>query len=340
MRHGKGAQRGFALVIVLWVLAGLTVVAVAVASSVFSQARSVSLLRERVLAERAFLDTGSRIKVIGYRALGVGASLLSLRGELFVDGRETQVSGSDDIVALQDVHGLVSLRGESSRLSALLGRCGVPVARQPALLDALYDYVDADGLKRLNGAEAFEYSMAGESRPRNAPLLSRGELWRVLGWNAHREGWTKAGCDRWVTVRGRGQLNRQTAPLVVLEADGLAPEQAQALRDARELGLSLSNGPRSEVGDALSPLQRSAGGGVASVIRVHQRLPSLEWALEYELEFSRSEPGGPWQVHEMRVVPARTSDSAVKAVLPSPDYLLPESERARLNALSVSPFDR
>ncbi len=340
MARASGRQAGFALVIVLWVLAGLTVVAVAVAGSVFSQARSVSLLRERAAAERAFLGTSSRIKVIGYRAVGVGGILLGERGVLHLDGRETEVVGADDRVQLQDVHGLLLLRSESTRLPLLLGRCGVPADRHAALLDALSDYIDSDNLKRLNGAEAFEYSGAGRAEPRNAPLLSRGELWRVLGWSAHRTDWLEAGCDRWVTVRGAGQLNRQTAPLAVLEADGFTPEQALALREAREAGLVISTGPNAELGDVLSPLQRSGGGSVSSVVRVHHRLPSLEWALEYELEFTRAAPGGPWQMHEQRIVASRAPESGAKAMLPPTDYMLPESERARLNALSVSPFDR
>jgi general secretion pathway protein K len=336
----KRDASGYALVIVLWVLAGLTVVAVAVAGSVYSNAQSVKLLRDRVVAERAFLDASSRIKVIGYRAVGVNNRLFGPRGELYVDGRETVAGEGGDTVVMQDINGLVALRADSVRLAGLLPRCGIPTDSQAALLDSLADYVDADGLKRLNGAEAFEYSKVGRPEPRNAPLLSRDELLRVLGWDAFGKAWQEARCDEWVSARGLGRMNRFTAPLAVLQADGLTAEQALALREAREAGVALGPGPNAEIGSARSPMLDESTGIVAPVVRISHRLPSVQWMLQYELEFTQSEPGGPWQTHELRIVPSLAPDSAVKATLPPIDYRLPEQDRARLNALSASPFNR
>ena len=196
-------------------------------------------------------------------------------------------------------------------------------------------------MKRLNGAEAFEYAAAGRAAPRNAALLSRDEVWRVLGWDAIRAAWGAAACDRWVSVRAVGALNQSTAPLEVLQMLGMGSEQAAALINARESALGISDGPAAELGTAnLASVLASGRRGVSPVMRVTHLMPSLEWALQYELEFTGSKPGGPWQVHELRVVPARVPDRAPKASLPPTDYQPSEQERVRLNALSASPFAR
>lgn len=333
--------RGYALVIVLWVLAGLTVVAVSVASNVRSQALGISQLRARIEAERAFLGTASRIKVIGHQAQRLSAELHGARGKLHLDGRLTLVPNATDQVVLQDAAGLIALRADARGLPGLLSACGAPLEIHAALQDALGDFVDADRLKRLNGAEAFEYAAAGRAAPRNAALLSRDEVWRVLGWDAIRAAWGAAACDRWVSVRAVGALNQSTAPLEVLQMLGMGSEQAAALINARESALGISDGPAAELGTAnLASVLASGRRGVSPVMRVTHLMPSLEWALQYELEFTGSKPGGPWQVHELRVVPARVPDRAPKASLPPTDYQPSEQERVRLNALSASPFAR
>jgi hypothetical protein len=114
-RIGGSARRarGYALVIVLWVLAGLTVVAVSVASNVRSQALGISQLRARIEAERAFLSTASRIKVIGHQAQRLSAELHGARGKLHLDGRLTLVPNAPDQLVLQDAAGLIALRADA-----------------------------------------------------------------------------------------------------------------------------------------------------------------------------------------------------------------------------------
>jgi Type II secretion system (T2SS), protein K len=335
----KGRDRratGFALVIVLWVLAGLTVVAVAVASSMRSNAQSVKLLRDRVLAEREFLSTSSRIKVIASTALPRVGSFLSLRGELMLDGRRTIVSDKESVL-LHDSFGMVNLNSPYGEIwPNVLRYCGASETDVPALMDALADYIDVDNLKRLNGAESFEYSSAGLKPMRNAQLLSRDELWRVKGWSALRTAWKAHGCDDIVTVRGGLGFNRNTAPLSLLIASGMTEPQAAGLIGARSAGLAAAEAPN-PASDG-NPLMRIAGGAVGGVFRVRHEMALLGWALQYEIELTSMASGGPWRVHELRVVlPSEPSVSA-RSMFPAANFLLPERDRDQLNVVPTLPF--
>lgn len=335
------APRGFALVVVLWVLAGLAVVAAAVASSVHSNAESVKLLRERVAAEEAFLSTSSRIKILAITAQRRSAYLIGERGILYMDGRTTRVSERESLV-LQDGLGLAHLnRPQPFLFPALLRHCGAAERNVPALMDTLADYVDRDLLKRLNGAEASEYRADDLPPPRNAELLSRSELWRVKGWAAIRDSWRARGCDDLVTVEGRSGFNRNTAPLALLMASGMTQTQADALIEARNAGLpstALATATPAEPLGSSTPYSVIAGSVVGDVFRVRHEMALLEWALQYDLELSPASPGGPWRMHDVRVVPPGKPSVAVWAELPPVDFLLPEHERAKLNAVPTSPF--
>jgi general secretion pathway protein K len=327
---------GFALVIVLWVLAGLTVVAVSVAASLRSNAESVKLLRERVSAEREFLSTSSRIKIIASTAVPRVASLLSLRGELMLDGRRTVVSGGESVI-LQDSFGLLNLNNPYGEIwPNFLRSCGAKEDEVAILMDTLADYIDVDNLKRLNGAEAFEYSAAGLPPPRNAQLLSRDELWRAKGWLALRPTWTARGCNEMVTVRGGLGFNRNTASVPLLMASGLTEAQALGVIGARSAGLSVAETPNPAADG--NPLMSIAGGAVGGVFRVRHEMALLGWALQYEIELTPVSPGGPWRVHELRVVPPSQPLISARALLPPADFLLPARERDQLNAVPDLPF--
>ncbi len=327
--------RGFALVLVLWVLAGLTVVAVAVASSMRVSSESVKLLRERVAAEAAYLSTAARVQVIAATGASRESYREGLRGRLYVDGRSTEADPGE-WVAVQDSRGLVNLdTRDSRRLIALLQRCGASDAQAPVLADTLADYIDGDNLKRLNGAEAFDYRAADLPPPRNAALLSRDELWRVKGWAALREAWQAAGCDAMVSVRSDGRFNRNTAPRRVLEADGMTPDAAAAVVEARRDGLpSLLLGTGAADGANFMSLVFAG-----PTMRIEHRLASVEWVMAYELELTPTRNGGPWRLHELRYRPRPAELPRTQAVLPAPDYEVPERERPPKNAASRLPFD-
>lgn len=337
MRSRPRAEAGFALVIVLWVLAGLTVIAVAVAGTASNSARSVKLLRDRVAAERAFISTGARVALLASTGATQRTTILSQGGTLYVDGRMTRVN-EQEWVQVQDLRGLLNLnRPDSERLPKLLRHCGANETEVPALSDALADYIDLDELKRINGAEAFEYRAAGLQEPRNAPLLSRSELWRVLGFAAIRTSWVAAGCDDLVTVHGDNAKNRNTAPKALLLIDGISADVAEALIDAREQGLpDVTIQTRGD--DPSNPYNFVSAGYVGRTLRIRQQMDSIQWTAEYELELTPQREGGPWRTLELRTYPKSPQVPKAGAVLPDIGFRLSERERTQLNASPRPPF--
>lgn len=334
---------GFALVIVLWVLAGLTVVAVAVASTARVSAESTRLLRDRIRAEAAFISTAARIQVIASTSQPAINRFEGVRGRLYLDGRSTEVDAVER-VSMQDARGLVNLNlAGRSFLSGLLQRCGVAANRTDPLVDALADYIDSDALKRLNGAEAFDYRLAGDlPAPRNAELVSRNEVWRVLGWPEIRAAWDENRCSEAVTVRGDGRFNQNTAPLPVLVAFGMDEPIAQGLLGARMDGLNAGIAPPSNPGsevDVLASL-RLSGATVGRTLRVRHAMALVEWVLEYELELTPTRPGGPWRLHEVRYLEASPSSmpGVSSSRFPAIDHRPSESEAIQGNAPPRLPF--
>lgn len=334
-------HQGFALVIVLWVLAGLIVVAVAVASSARVNGESVKLLRDRVRAEAAFLSASARVAVVAATGSALTNSVSGPRGSIYVDGRLTQVD-KEVWVRLQDVRGLVDLgNGATPSISRLLARCGAGEKAIPSLTDALGDYVDADQLKRLNGAEAFDYRMSGDlPEPRNSKLLSREELWRIKGWPDIKAAWKAAGCDDLVTVHGDGLSNRNTAPLAVLVADGVDETIAKGLLETRkDLPVGGASAATVELNPAVD-LSGLGGGFVGKTLRIRLDAESLEWGFEYELELTPDRTGGPWRMHEIRYpqqVPSKAPRSAT-AQMPAGDFRPAVQDRNSTNAQPRLPF--
>ncbi len=336
-RAGQARHRGFALVIVLWVIAGLTVVAAAVASSARTTNESVKLLRDRVRAEAAFMSTAARVEMLAATAPAGRTDLYGARGRLPVDGRPLMVDESET-VTVQDLRGLVDLnRTSPSRIEALLKRCGIREADAPKLADALADYVDQDSLKRINGAETFEYRSAGIATPRNSELLSREELWRVLGWQDIRATWNAAGCEQLVTVHGDGMSNRNTAPLQILLTDGMNETTAKALVDARREGLP-AVGVESTSTDSSNPFNFAGGGFAGGTMRVVHQATWVEWTFEYELELTPMRNGGPWRLHEVRTAPRPAQMAKALASLPPVDFRNPERDPTLNNAAPTLPF--
>ncbi|WP_418316455.1 hypothetical protein [Piscinibacter sakaiensis] len=319
--------------IVLWVLAGLTVVAVAVASSAQLSASSVKLLRDRVQAEAGFLSASARIAVIAATGLPTANFIDGPAGRLYVDGRLTDTGGGTT-ATLQDLRGLVNLnRSASETIAKLLVQCGASEQAAATLTDTLADYIDEDRLRRLNGAEAFDYRASGDlPEPRNAPLLSREELWRIKGWPELKSAWQAAGCDEHITVNGDSRLNRNTATVPVLVANGFEKAIAEGLVAARQAGAddAVPVAVRAGIPTSAAEFGIQIGGASAGkALRIRQHAPLLEWQSEFELELTPGRPGGPWRMLEVRVLPHSPSAEQRRALaqLPAVDFRQAEQDR-------------
>lgn len=173
------AQRGIALVLVLWLTALLTVIAGGFAYAMRNEAQAarntMSQAQARALADGAVYRTV--FELMRPRTIpGVWAAdgLVHIWNEdgMRVAASAVDESGKIDLNAVPD-----------ALLKSLLQTAGQVDADTAArLVDVIGDWKDADDLRRPNGAEAADYQAAGlPYRPANAAFETVADLQRVLG---------------------------------------------------------------------------------------------------------------------------------------------------------------
>ncbi|MGH8507628.1 MAG: general secretion pathway protein GspK [Gammaproteobacteria bacterium] len=175
--QAAATEQGFALVIVLWVLALLSSLAASLA---------FSMRTETTLA----YDLAAQAQARALAEAGVYRGILELinpdrlrrwRG----DGSRHRIrfGGAPITVSVQDEAGKIDLNSaQRELLDTLLRASGVEDERRDALLDAIEDWRDADNLRRLNGAEDQEYEAAGRTYgAKDATFNTVEELQQVLG---------------------------------------------------------------------------------------------------------------------------------------------------------------
>ncbi|HEX8009607.1 MAG TPA: hypothetical protein VF814_01495 [Casimicrobiaceae bacterium] len=177
--RSAAAQRGIALVLVLWLTILLTVIAAAFAYSMRSEAlaarNAVSLAQARGLADGAIMRVAfelMRPRTLNETWQADGLVHYWDEGDARVAANALDESGKIDLNAASDalLKGLFQTAG------------GLDVDAAQRIVDAIDDWKDADDLRRPNGAEAADYQAAGLSyKPANAPFESVAELLRVLG---------------------------------------------------------------------------------------------------------------------------------------------------------------
>lgn len=171
------AQRGFALLAVLWGVALLAVIAAGLTAATRSDARLASNIAERMQAE-ALAEAGIFAAILELHRAG-DAPTWPADGQLLrlsLDGGRAEVTGTDEA-------GKVDLNAAPEELVAgLLRAVGLPDQEAARLADAIADFRDEDGLRRLNGAEDAEYRAAGLSHGAfDRPFQTVEELRFVLG---------------------------------------------------------------------------------------------------------------------------------------------------------------
>jgi general secretion pathway protein K len=195
-------EGGFALVLTL-----VVILALSITTEVMT--RWVSAALEQAFANRLEID--ARRQIAGAAAVSLyllGTRPLSFRGiesmtiaRLPATNAPTMIAGfeptqnyvrlddhpyrlDDTLLRFQDARGLINLNFASADdLFAVLGLFGVAVEDRGPLIAKLQDYIDADSLTRLNGAEAPQYADAGREPPANAPLRTPWEVRRILDWD-------------------------------------------------------------------------------------------------------------------------------------------------------------
>lgn len=173
------AQRGIALVLVLWLTVLLTVIAGGFAYAMRNEAQAarntMSQAQARALADGAVARTV--FELMRPRTIpGVWAAdgLVHVWDEagMRVAASAVDESGKIDLNAVPDalLKGLLQTAGQ------------VDDAGAARLVDAIGDWKDADDFRRPNGAEADDYQAAGlPYKPANAAFETVADLQRVLG---------------------------------------------------------------------------------------------------------------------------------------------------------------
>lgn len=219
-----GAQRGVALLLVVWLIALLTALIGA-----FAISARVESLQGRVLAQ------GSVVQQIARAGLEYALQRVAdpdAGSRWTPDGRPYawQYAGSQVQVQLVDESGKVDLnQADAQILSSLLRAVGVEAAQAQQLAGAAVDWRDSDALSQVaGGAEDPDYAAAGlPYGAKDAPYESVAEVEQVLGWTPQLYARVRA----YLTIyAGRGRPDPSYAQAPVLTALGLDPGLVLAQR--------------------------------------------------------------------------------------------------------------
>jgi general secretion pathway protein K len=255
-RRRRTDERGFALLVVLLVLALVAVVGAEFAYSMRLEASAVRAYKSGIigthLAETA-LEQAIR-EIVADAPLVVEDD----DGFLTFYTADRRALPRPRRTKAELVGGLYSYRitDEESRLNIntsppdridrLLLTLGVEKEVRDTIGDSIQDWRDPNEEHRANGAESEDYylKLPTPYRSHNANLESITELMQIKGVTAAIYNGTKdhPGLAAFVTVRSTGTVNMNTAPAAVLSALGISTAEITEIQQSRR-----NNGPYASV---------------------------------------------------------------------------------------------
>jgi len=330
-------QRGFVLILTLCILAAITIVA-GYFGLRMQQSLQLAQMRQ-TLNDKQIAISNTRAEIL-FRLCTTHLSPYGLgvpNGEIALDDRPYANEGTT--VQLQDARGLIAINYiDDTQLYNFLGVMQVPVDQRHHLIDTLHDYIDADDLRRLEGAESAEYAAAGLPPPRNMPLVSPFELKSIIGWRDMPSLWQDPGITEFVSVGVIAPINPNTAPWQVLAAlPGVTPALAKTVVARRKLGPIDVALFEQLTGTNQSTFPPQAVAYPSDSVRITQRAIGMPWAIRYNLRLTPLSSISPWQIgyyyriedksdpasannvansSEIPQLPARSVVSAAPSVLP------------------------
>jgi general secretion pathway protein K len=175
-------DRGFALVIVLWIAGLLAAMTTSFSMSVNTHIRVAANIVESAKAE-ALADAGAMIAMMDVVA---SRQARSYRRRFPADGSSIACSIPDEgglSISVTDEAGRIDANAAGTPiLQALMIGLGEAPQKAAKLADAILDFRDSDDERMPNGAESAEYRSAGIGwLPKNAPLQTLDELGQVYG---------------------------------------------------------------------------------------------------------------------------------------------------------------
>ncbi len=258
------AQRGWALIATLWVLAILSMLAAASQTLTLTSAKTEHRAQD---AARAASDLDA---AVARAAAGIVDPDLNQRWRIDGEARRFTFDSLPLDVAVQDQLGCLDLNAaDISILRQLLQSAGLAPAAADALADHILDWRSSADLHRLHGATDADYAAAGLGyRQRHGPFQTIDELKLVMGM-------TPALFERLrpaLTVYShRPGFDATTAPREALMALYFNdPKQVDAAMAERQgAGLSSNNGlsvPRGILGPSGAPAGRAFAVDAALVL--------------------------------------------------------------------------
>lgn len=123
----------------------------------------------------------------------------------------------------------IILRRDRDLLLNIFSAWGLDLDESMRLCDALYDWVDSDDSKNLNGAEWQDYERMGRvGQPFNRPFYHLDELKQVRGWERVEQLYPQ--WKDWLTILSRGRLLvQETTAERLAAATGSDPARCESL---------------------------------------------------------------------------------------------------------------
>jgi general secretion pathway protein K len=292
------SQRGFVLVLTLWVL-----VIVALAAAYFAErvTRSVELAQQSNLNTRAMIDMASTRAELLYRLGSTSITAYGLGRDgatIYLDNRPYQGVGNTTL-RLQDNRGLINLNAvEDQTLQRLLGVLGIPGDQRDHLIDTLRDFTDDDDLHRLNGAEKDEYLARNLPAPPNRKLVSPWETRAIIGWRDATQLWQNDRLTRLTTTGVASGVNPNTASAEVLTTiPGISDDIAQRIVAQRQRQTLTDLVQLADIiGIPTEPFEDTLRFWPSNAIRITQSAPGLPWALQFNVTLTPRATAEPWQI--------------------------------------------
>ena len=222
-------QRGVALIVVLWVVALLSLLAVSFGLGV---RREATLAMQQIQGTRLLAACEAAVHYAAYH-LRLADPTVGWRADGTV--RAWRWDGIQVRIKLFSETGKVDLNlADAPLLWAVLKLAGADAEQAQALADAILDWRDSDQYRRPHGAEAPEYQEAGLSYgPANQLFSAVEEVGMVLGMTPE----LTRNLLPWITLHGRRGIDPASAPAELLRAlPGVDPQTVEAYLQGRETG--------------------------------------------------------------------------------------------------------
>ncbi len=248
---GRADDRsGVAIVIVLWVVLVLSLLISGFAFTMHVETQVASFARKELKAEmlaRSGIEV-ARMQLILDQQSSTDAGFDALNQEwatnelLYVNH---ELGDGIYNVKITDEEAKIPInRATDLQLKRLLGLLGVDPFDGDVIVDSILDWIDADDLTKLNGAESDYYqSLSPPYRAKNAPmdrveelLMVRGETPELYHGTATEEGeGAHPSFPELFTTMSSGRVNVNTASAIVLQALlNIDDQQVQTILSRRD----------------------------------------------------------------------------------------------------------